>query len=171
MDDTDLRGLGAADARAYALEFMTALKAAERELGSLGDELVQWAKRAELAAQKGAAELEAAARARLSELEAKRAALAAEREELAAKVARIREKLPLAAAGERSVDPDLLLAQLRMAAGEGPDPLLDDGKPSAAATAAGIAALGADDALAELKRKLGMAPPSAPPPEPEGPKE
>ncbi|HPG87216.1 MAG TPA: hypothetical protein PLQ29_11000, partial [Spirochaetales bacterium] len=77
--------------------------------------------------------------------------LEAERAELAAKVARIREKLPMAGASERSVDPDLLLAQLRMAAGQEPDDRDDDGS---AKLDSDMAALGAEDALAALKRKL-----------------
>lgn len=151
MDDTDIRGLSAEDAKAYALEFMTSLKTLERQLAGLADELGLWAKRVELAASKGASDLEAAARARLAELGAKRDALEAEKAELAAKVARIREKLPMAGASERSVDPDLLLAQLRMAAGRSPDDRDDDGS---AKLDSDMAALGADDALAALKRKL-----------------
>ncbi|PKL25990.1 MAG: chromosome partitioning protein [Spirochaetae bacterium HGW-Spirochaetae-3] len=151
MDDTDIRGLSAEDAKAYALEFMTALKGLERDLAVLGDEAATWAKRVELAAAKGSAELEAAARAKLDELAAKRAGLEAERVDLAAKVARIREKLPMAGASERSVDPDLLLANLRMATGQDPD---DEAGPGTARLESDIAALGADDALAALKRKI-----------------
>jgi hypothetical protein len=159
IDDTDLRGLSAADARAYAIEFMTALKALERDLASVGEEVSLWAKRVELAASKGAVELETAARARLDELGAKRTALTAERDELAAKVARIREKLPMAGASERSVDADLLLAQLRMAAGQDPDDRDDPAGTGPAGAASpklesDLASLGADDALAALKKKL-----------------
>lgn len=159
IDDTDLRGLSAADARAYAIEFMTALKALERDLASVGEDVSLWAKRVELAASKGAVELEAAARAKLDELGAKRTTLSAERDELAAKVARIREKLPMAGASERSVDADLLLAQLRMAAGQDPDDRDDPAGAGPAGAASpklesDLASLGADDALAALKKKL-----------------
>ncbi len=145
MDDTDIRGLSAADARAYALEFMTALKAAERDIAALSDELGVWSRRLELAGAKGAAELEAAARAKVDELGARKSQLDAERAELATKVARIKEQLPMAS--ERSVDADLLLAQLQMETGEAL------GGPSAR-TESELAALGNDDALAALKRKL-----------------
>jgi hypothetical protein len=151
MDDTDIRGLSAADARAYALEFMTALKGLERDLSALGEELASWAKRVELAAAKGAVELEAAARAKVDELSAKKTALESERSELAYKVSRIREKLPMAGASERSIDPDLLLAQLRMENGQDPDDRDDSGSPRLESD---LAALGADDALAALKRKI-----------------
>lgn len=151
MDDTDIRGLSAEDARAYALEFMTALKTLERDLAIVGDEVALWVKRIELAAGKGAVELEAAAQAKLNELAAKKALLEGERAELSGKVARIREKLPLAGASERSVDADLLLAQLRMATGQDPD---DRDAPDAGKLDRDLSALGADDALAALKRKL-----------------
>ncbi|MDX9958509.1 MAG: hypothetical protein AB7T74_09805 [Clostridia bacterium] len=147
MDDTDLRGLSAADARTYVLEFITAMKSTERAMAAVEQDLALWGKRVELAATKGAAELEAAARARLDELNAKHTALKAEKTELAAKVARLKEQLPLAMASERSVDTDLLLAQLQMTTGEalgGPSPALERD----------LASLGTDDALAALKRSL-----------------
>ncbi len=154
IDDTDIRGMSAADARAYAIEFMTALKTLERDLATVGDEISLWAKRVELAASKGAAELEAAARAKLDELGIKRATLSSERDELAGKVERIRGKLPMAGATELSVDPDLLLAELRMAAGQSPDDRDDIPGVSSPKLADDLAALGADDALAALKKKL-----------------
>jgi hypothetical protein len=147
MDDTDLRGLKAADARAYVLEFITAMKSTERAMAAMDQDLALWSKRVELAAAKGAAELEAAARAKVDELATRRSTLAAEKAELAAKVARLKEQLPLALASERSVDTDLLLAQLQMATGEalgGPSPALERD----------LASLGTDDALAALKRSL-----------------
>jgi hypothetical protein len=147
MDDTDIRGLSAADARAYALEFLTALKATERDIAALSDELGVWSRRLELAGAKGATELEAAARAKVDELGARKSQLDAERAGLAMKVARIKEQLPMAAASERSVDADLLLAQLQMQTGEAL------GGPSAK-TESELAALGNEDALAALKRKL-----------------
>lgn len=154
IDDTDLRGLSAADARAYAIEFMTALKALELDLASVGEELSLWAKRVELAASKGAVELEAAARAKIDELGLRKTTLSAEREELARKVTRIREKLPMAGAAERSVDADLLLAQLRMAAGQEPDDRDDPAGAASPRLESDLASLGADDALAALKKKL-----------------
>jgi hypothetical protein len=152
MDDTDLRGLSAADARAYVLEFITAMKTTERAIATVEQDLALWNKRVELAAVKLATDLEAAARAKVDELTAKRLTLESEHAELSAKVARLKEKLPIAMASERSVDADLLLAQLQMATGEalgGPSPTLERELASL-----GTAALGTDDALAELKRSL-----------------
>ena len=152
MDDTDLRGLTAADARAYVLDFMTALKSAKQAMAVVEQDLAMWNKRVELAAAKAASELEAAARAKVAELAAKRESLGAELAELAATVTRLKEQLPLAMASERSVDADLLLAQLQMATGEalgGPSPTLERELESL-----GTAAFGTDDALAALKRSL-----------------
>ncbi|TFG83602.1 MAG: hypothetical protein E4H20_05105 [Spirochaetales bacterium] len=152
-DDTDLRGMGAAEARAYVLEFLTSFKTRERELSTIAEELALWGKRVELAAQKGATELEAAARAKVTELDAKRETLSVEKAELAAKIARMRERLPIIAATEHSVDADLLLAEMQIVTGEAL------GGPSAAVEQ-GLASLGAEDALAALKRKLtGTEPP------------
>jgi hypothetical protein len=152
MDDTDLRGLAAADARAYVLEFITAMKSTERAMAAVDQDLSLWTKRVELAASKAASDLEAAARARVDELAARRSTLQAERADLAAKVARLKEQLPLALASERSVDTDLLLAQLQVATGEAL------GGPSAALerelAALGTGSQGMDDALAALKRSL-----------------
>ena len=147
MDDTDLRGLTAADAWAYVLEFLTAMKSTEKAMAAVEQDLSLWTKRVELAAAKAASELEAAARAKVDELGARRTSLEAERAELASKVARLKEQLPIAMASERSVDTDLLLAQLQMATGEalgGPSPALERD----------ISNLGTEDALAALKRSL-----------------
>lgn len=150
IDDTDLRGLSAEDAKAYALEFMTALKVLERDIATMADDVALWAKRVELAMAKGATDLEAAARARLDELTAKSVGLQTERDELRYKVSRIRENLKSASGSQRSVDADLLLAQLRMAAGLDPD----DRDGADGKLESDLAALGADDALAALKRTV-----------------
>ncbi|MDX9899649.1 MAG: hypothetical protein RBT62_12075 [Spirochaetia bacterium] len=150
LDDTDLRGLSAEEAKAYALEFMTALKVLERDLATLADDVALWVRRVELAGAKGSSDLEAAARARLDELTAKSVGLQAERDELRYKVSRISENLRTVSASQRSVDADLLLAQLRMAAGLDPD----DRDGADGKLESDLAALGTDDALAALKRSI-----------------
>jgi len=149
-DDTDLSGLDYPSARAYTLEFMTALKTTEKALEAAREEVQLWTDRAALAASKGLADLEAAARAKTFELEARVQALEAEKSDLARKIARIREKLPLVKASEHSVDADLLLAELQMVTGEAMDPqsaaLAELDKTLQSGTA--------DAALEELKRKL-----------------
>ncbi|HPE37374.1 MAG TPA: chromosome partitioning protein [Spirochaetales bacterium] len=153
-DDTDLRGLSVSDARAYVLEFLTTLKTTERDLAALDGELALWNKRVELAASKGASDLEAGARAKVAELAARRTALSEEKDSLVAKIARMKEQLPILRAQERSVDVDLLLAELQVATGEA----LGD---TSASVNQGLASLGADDELAALKRKLGGGNPEA----------
>ena len=147
MDDTDLRGLSATEARDYVLEFITAMKATERAIAAVDMDLALWNKRVQLASAKAATELEAAARTRVDELNLKRGNLESERAELSTKVSRLKEQLPLALASERSVDTDMLLAQLQMATGEAP------GGPSASLER-DLAALGSNDALDALKHSL-----------------
>lgn len=149
-DDTDLSGLDYPSARAYALEFMTALKTTEKALEAARQEVRLWTDRAALAVSKGMADLETAARAKAGEAETKAASLEAEKTDLARKIARIREKLPILKATERSVDADLLLAELQMVTGEALNP------ESAALTELDktLQAGAADAALEELKRKL-----------------
>jgi hypothetical protein len=85
------------------------------------------------------AALAQAARAKVEEEGGKIASLEAERAELRAKVVRMREQLPTIKARERSIDPDMLLAELQMMTGE----LLNDesGGRSAVATEADFAKL------------------------------
>ncbi len=162
MDDSNIRGLSKEDAKAYVMEFLTALKLLEKELSSVAAEINAWAVRIELAASKGAAELESAARAKLSEYEAKQTALKEEQTELKSKIVRLKEQLTMAGMSELSIDPDLLLAQLRMAAGLDPDDRAEvqkDGqisapKPEGYQLEKDIAALRADDALEALKKKI-----------------
>jgi len=149
-DDTDLSGLDYPSARAYALEFMTALKTAEKALEAARQEVRLWTDRAALAVSKGMADLETAARAKAGEAEAKAASLEAEKADLARKITRIREKLPVLKASERSVDADLLLAELQMATGEA----LNPESAALAELDKTLQAGAADAALEELKRKL-----------------
>ncbi len=149
-DDTDLSGLDYPSARAYALEFMTALKTTEKALEAAREEVRLWTDRAALAASKGMADLESAARTKAGEAQAKAASLEAEKADLARKIVRIREKLPILKATERSVDADLLLAELQMATGEA----LNPESAALAELDETIRSGTADAALEELKRKL-----------------
>jgi phage shock protein A len=153
-DDTNLGGMDYETAREYVLGFMTSLKQVEQELATQRAELETWTKRAELASSKGMAELQAQALAQAEIVAAKLPPLEAERADLASKIEAMRGQLPMLKATERSVDPDALLANLQMATGE----YLEPEKTAARQAEASIRELGADSALEELKRKLGMAP-------------
>lgn len=174
MDDTDLRGLDFATAREYLMAFATDAKRLGTEIGQAREELATWEKRAALALEKGRTDLETAARAKASEIAQRVADREAEKAELETKLRRMKEKLPGIRASERSVDADLLLAELQMMTGTlldedpgtgAPVPGTGTGQPAAprsvAATEADLRKLEAESAaeaaLAELKRKAGLA--------------
>jgi len=156
MDDESLDGLDLASAREYILAYAVDAKRIEKETAEAKAEAARWAGRKALAEGKLAggdqsmAALAQAAAAKAAEFEGQAAALASERQELLAKVERMRRQLPMLGARERSVDPDLLLAQLQMVTGE----LLGEGAPSADAQFAQLeSAAKADADLEALKRR------------------
>jgi phage shock protein A len=119
MLDTDLEGLGPKEAGEYVLAFITTLKQTERDLARAGEEVATWTKRVALAESRGDAQLAAQAKARLDEEERKKALREAELAELRMKVSILKEKLvKLRMMPARTVDPDLLLAQLEMVTGK-----------------------------------------------------
>ncbi len=152
MDDKEFLSLDLESARDYALAWATTVKRYEQDIAVIDQDIALWKGRVAMAEGKGNTELAAAAAARYAELEAKRGALEAERRPIAADLVRLKERIPYLKSHERSVDPDLLLAELQSMTGT----LLD---PEAAATEAAIdktvKQAGVDDALAELKRRIG----------------
>jgi phage shock protein A len=163
-DDTNLSGMDHAAAQEYILAFMTTLKQTEQEIARLEAEEATWRQRAQLAAEKGRADLAEQALIQAEASKSKRAPLESERAELASKIEAMRSQLPMLKAGERSVDPDALLVSLQMANGD----FGNEGAAEARAADASIAGLGAESELDQLKKKMGMAPPS-PEPAPETP--
>ena len=122
MIDTDIEGLGPKEASEYVLAFITTLKQTEKAVAAARDEVTLWTRRVELARSKGDESLAAQAQGRLAEVSAKAAALETELADLKAKVAVLKEKLVrLRMTGGRSVDTDLLLAQLEMVVGKKDD--------------------------------------------------
>lgn len=152
FNETNLRGLTYEAAAAVALEYATALKKTEQALAAAREEERLWKRRAALALEKGMSELVAPAEAKAAEASAKVGQLDAERAELAAKVTRMKEQLPLLRLGANSVDADLLLSELTIAAGGIPG---EEEKSSAALKLdRELGSAGADAALDELKRKM-----------------
>jgi phage shock protein A len=149
----ELAGLDLESAREYIFAHAVDIKRLEKEIAALRSEAELWKSRVELAQSKGRSDLETAAKSRVDETEAKINELESERSELRAKLTRLREQLPILQARERSIDPDLLLAELQLMTGE----LLGDTGDAAAATEREFAKLEADrtveSELAELKRK------------------
>jgi phage shock protein A len=152
MDDQEFLSLDLEGAREYLLAYATTVKQYDMDLATLDQDLALWRNRVSLAEGKAEASLAEAARGRVAELEQKRAALAAERAGVASDLVRIKERLPYLKASERSIDPDRLLAELQLMTGE----LLDPGKAALdREMAATETQAKADDALAELKKKMG----------------
>jgi phage shock protein A len=118
MLDTDLEGLGPKEAGEYVLAFVTTMKQTERDLARAEEEVATWTKRVALAESRGDAPLAEQARARLAEEQRKKGLGEAELAELRMKVSILKEKLKkLRMMPARSVDTDLLLAQIEMVTG------------------------------------------------------
>lgn len=152
MDDQEFLSLDLEGAREYLLAYTTTLKQYDKDIEALDQDLALWKGRMGLAEGKGETALAEAAKTRIAELESRRQGLAAERAGIASDVVRIKERLPYLKARERSVDPDRLLAELQMMTGS----LLEPGKAAAdREIEATEKDAKANDALAELKRKMG----------------
>ena len=119
MLDTDIEGLDPAQASEYVLAFITTLKQTEKAAAAAREETNLWTRRVTLARSRGDEALAAQAQARLSDATAKQSQLETELADLRAKVAVLKDRLSrLRMTGAKLVDADLLLAQLRMAAGQ-----------------------------------------------------
>jgi chromosome segregation ATPase len=155
MDDAELLSLDLDGARDYLLAWATTIKRYDQDLAALDATIGTWRSRIDLAASKGQAELAEAAKAKAEELEAQRASLALEKEGLSRDLSRLKERIPYLKSRQRSIDPDRLLAELQAMTGD-----ILEAEPGA--TAALDAELEktekqsrAEDALAELKRRMG----------------
>ena len=119
MRETDIEGLDPKDAAQYVLAHITTLKQTEKDLARLEEESVTWSRRVQLAESRGEVELAAQARVRLDEIQAKKAGAAAELADLRRTVSTLKDKLARLQRGvTRSVDTDLLLAELEMLVGK-----------------------------------------------------
>lgn len=135
--------------------YTTDIKRADKEIDALRKEIALWTSRVSLAEGKGLTELAAGARAQLAQLDAKVADILASRAEMERDTGRIKEALPGIKAKERSIDPDLLQAELSMMTGEALDPekaKLDRELDALSKTD------GSADPLAALKRRMGLEP-------------
>ena len=122
MQDTDIEGLEPKAAAEYVLAFVTTLKKTEMDLVSATEDVTKWTGRVALAVEKGEEELAGLARAKLAEIEGKKAALENELADLRLKVVILKEKLQrLRRRFQKSVDTDVLLAELEMLVGKKDD--------------------------------------------------
>ncbi|MDR3145596.1 MAG: chromosome partitioning protein [Treponema sp.] len=160
----DLRGMSAGDAKEYLFHHISALKLTEKAYRELEGEIAKWDGRAALAASRAAADLAREAEAEALRRREKQAGLGAEIAELKDHIEGIRRQLPGLAARERSIDPDILEQEIRIALGKTPggDGDAGDGDTDAAGasgagqTARAIEDLAADAALEALKARMGM---------------
>jgi hypothetical protein len=186
MTPQELSKLDYEGASELLLAYATDAKKYEREIAALKSQAEEWKSKAALARSRAMPELSEAASQKASELEAKAQELSLELAGLRRDIGQLREALPIIKAKQRRVDPDLLLAELSMIVGdlgEGkpaePGSGATDGGTAAGKDAHGSAAGAAstpgapgaepssrppnnppagsiDDALAELKKKMGL---------------
>jgi len=116
-----------------------------------------------LAKSRAMPELSESASQKASELESKAQELSLELEDLRRDIGQLREALPIIKAKQRSVDPDILLAELSMIVGnlgeEQPAPSSPEATEPASPqpeTPQKPPTDSLDDALAELKKKMGL---------------
>jgi phage shock protein A len=136
----------------YALSLLTQIKLNEKLAAEYEAEAGKWEKRAAGTAADRA--LAAEAEARAAEVRNKAAALKAENAELRTQAEQAIRSVP--AMAERSVDPDLLLQELLVAAGHDPGSEEERDRERKFAEMEKNAA--ADAALAELKAKMAGVP-------------
>jgi phage shock protein A len=143
MQDTDIEGLEPKDAAEYVLAFVATMKKTETDIGRAAEDVAKWTRRVALATEKGETELAGLAQAKLAEIEGKKTALEAELADLRLKVDILKGKLQrLRRRFQKSVDTDVLLAELEMLAGK-KDALADAFKAEEAGAK-----------LEELKKKM-----------------
>ncbi|OQB95757.1 MAG: hypothetical protein BWX81_01746 [Spirochaetes bacterium ADurb.Bin110] len=155
----------------------------EKEIAELKSQAQEWKAKAAEAQTKGASELSGAALQRASELESKAQQLSVELNAIRRDIEQLREALPIIKAKQRRVDPDQLLAELSMivgldAFGEQKESASksdsttssadkdsstvknqdssDNKNPASPVNPASLADQALDDALAELKKKMGL---------------
>ncbi|HOI22957.1 MAG TPA: hypothetical protein PLD45_06775 [Spirochaetales bacterium] len=157
----ELSKLDEAGAMELLLAYTTDIKRHDKDIEALEKDRRLWNSRVKLAEERSLAELAQGARAQLSRIEASLSGLVAARDELKLDVFRIREALPAIKARRRSIDPDLLQAELSMLVGE------EQGLP-AAKLEDEFRALEEkaedQDPLEKLKRKMGLGGSSDPKP-------
>ena len=118
MLDTDIEGLDPKAATEYVLAFVATMKRTESDLARNAEDIATWTRRVALATEKGEASLADQARVKLTEIEGKKTSLESELAELRQKVGILKDKLQrLRGRFQRSVDPDVLLAELEMLVG------------------------------------------------------
>ena len=100
------------------LAFITTLKLTEKEIHALEETAAKWKIRIELARCQGRDDLFAEAEKEAEKINTKLAELRGEVQSYKSQIETMRKQLPALAAGERSIDTDLLEQELLMALGK-----------------------------------------------------
>ncbi|MDR2515802.1 MAG: chromosome partitioning protein [Spirochaetaceae bacterium] len=145
-------GTSVEDAKEYIFHHLTTLQLTEKACGEAAAAAGKWRDRVDLAREKGAADLALEAEREAARHEARRDALAAESAALKGQIEQMRRHIPGLAARERSIDPDLLEQELRIALGETPG----DGAPETRVNRR-FEEMAAGAALEALKAKMARA--------------
>jgi phage shock protein A len=154
-DIGDLSGMTLSSAKEYIRGFITTIKLNEKKIAGLETEADTWRRRVELALAQKATDLILEAEHQVMDAESKAETLRSETAELRRQVEKMVRQFPGLAARERSIDPDLLVQELLIAAGLNPG---DEERISLERKFADLEKeVAADAALAELKSKLGSA--------------
>jgi hypothetical protein len=120
--DTDLEGMEPAAAREYVLYFIQSMKETQRQKAKKAEEATLWRTRVQQARSHNRPELAAEAESNLGGLEQEIAGLEDEEAQLRSKVEILKENLRRLEAGfRRTIDADVLLANLEMLVGETDD--------------------------------------------------
>jgi len=167
MKPEELARLDYEGASQMLFAYATDAKKYEKEIASLKEQAEEWKSKARLAQERTMEELSQAALRKSAELEARAQDLTLELDSLRRDIEDLRTAIPIIKAKQRSVDPDQLLAELSLLVGleETVQAPKSDTKPSqnpeepAAGTSLEALPKGTppvDDALAELKKKMGL---------------
>lgn len=163
MTPQELSKLDYEGASKLLLAYATDAKKYEKEIASLKSQAEEWKSKAMLARSRAMPELSESASQKASELESKAQELSLELADLRRDIGQLREALPIIKAKQRSVDPDILLAELSMIVGNlgeektaasGSEATEPAGPPPETPQKPPVDSL--DDALAELKKKMGL---------------
>jgi phage shock protein A len=118
-DPLNLQGLDPKDAKQYVLAVITTLKQTQRKREGLEQELETWKRRQSLAHEKGEEELALRAGMRVDEIGSQVDSLREEEAQFQSEIRALKQQLRhMEHTTQLTVDPDALLAQLEMVAGE-----------------------------------------------------
>ncbi len=150
----DLTGMSVSEAKEYIIQHITSYKLMEKKRKELEEAFVTWTGRIERAQKAGSEALIVEATQQAQQIQNELNSLTAEMNELSRQIESMKRQLPTLPAKERSIDPDMLEQELRLATGK----LLDDDMNTAvdAAMANLEKQQSVEQELQKLKKRLGL---------------